>query len=162
MGILLFLSSFSPLSNIWIGCTSKVKSLFISSGTCGNTWMGSISAFRSNIHEIHHVYLTSVVVRPIYMQLGLSFGLSQKDQFSFHPKPHNTLPRCSFSEHLILYLKLKGPSSFICIVFSFILSCFHFIIYDFHLLHGNLYQFRVNELHIIYFFLIDWSSTPSS
>jgi hypothetical protein len=35
---------------ILIGCTSKVKSSFISSGTCGNTWMGSISTFRSNIH----------------------------------------------------------------------------------------------------------------
>lgn len=45
MKILLFFSSFSLLSNIWIVHTSKVKFSFISNGTWGNTWVRSILTF---------------------------------------------------------------------------------------------------------------------
>jgi hypothetical protein len=54
------------------------------------------------IREIHHASLTSTMVKPIYMQLGLSFELSQKDQyiyeanFPFILNHNNIFPRCIF------------------------------------------------------------------
>jgi hypothetical protein len=43
----LFLSSFSLLSSIFIGFTSKVKSSLTYAGICGKSLFGSIFAFRS-------------------------------------------------------------------------------------------------------------------